>query len=377
MSFCLPHGFFSRKSTRAFGLWCSIATLLLLFAPQTYAVSDVEFERPSEPLNVAVRVGAPFVIERADGSLDGISVALWEEVASQLNVAFDYQVVELDALLQGMYNQDFDVGIGPLTVTAERERMLDFTQPFHSAGLGIAVRQGDRAGWWAVAQRFVTKEFASVMLALSAVLLLSGFLLWLFERKHNPDEFSHDKVKGIGAGFWWAAVTMTTVGYGDKSPRSTGGRVVALIWMFTSVIIISSFTASIASSLTVNELASRIEGPSDLDRVRVATIPNSFTSEYLDQRFISYRPYANIEAALDALAAQEVDAVVHDAPLLNYQLRQRFDADLMLLPNTFNAQNYAFTLVEGSDMLEATNRALLDVRASPNWNNLLERYMGE
>lgn len=377
MSFCLPHGFFSRKSTRAFGLWCSIATLLLLFAPQTYAVSDVEFERPSEPLNVAVRVGAPFVIERADGSLDGISVALWEEVASQLNVAFDYQVVELDALLQGMYNQDFDVGIGPLTVTAERERMLDFTQPFHSAGLGIAVRQEDRAGWWAVAQRFVTKEFASVMLALSAVLLLSGFLLWLFERKHNPDEFSQDKVKGIGAGFWWAAVTMTTVGYGDKSPRSTGGRVVALIWMFTSVIIISSFTASIASSLTVNELASRIKGPSDLDRVRVATIPNSFTSEYLDQRFISYRPYANIEAALDALAAQEVDAVVHDAPLLNYQLRQRFDADLMLLPNTFNAQNYAFTLVEGSDMLEATNRALLDVRASPNWNNLLERYMGE
>lgn len=377
MSFCLPHGFFSRKSTRAFGLWCSIATLLLLFAPQTYAVSDVEFERPSEPLNVAVRVGAPFVIERADGSLDGISVALWEEVASQLNVAFDYQVVELDALLQGMYNQDFDVGIGPLTVTAERERMLDFTQPFHSAGLGIAVRQEDRAGWWAVAQRFVTKEFASVMLALSAVLLLSGFLLWLFERKHNPDEFSQDNVKGIGAGFWWAAVTMTTVGYGDKSPRSTGGRVVALIWMFTSVIIISSFTASIASSLTVNELASRIEGPSDLDRVRVATIPNSFTSEYLDQRFISYRPYANIEAALDALAAQEVDAVVHDAPLLNYQLRQRFDADLMLLPNTFNAQNYAFTLVEGSDMLEATNRALLDVRASPNWNNLLERYMGE
>lgn len=377
MSFCLPHGFFSRKSTRAFGLWCSITTLLLLFAPQTYAVSDVEFERPSEPLNVAVRVGAPFVIERADGSLDGISVALWEEVASQLNVAFDYQVVELDALLQGMYNQDFDVGIGPLTVTAERERMLDFTQPFHSAGLGIAVRQEDRAGWWAVAQRFVTKEFASVMLALSAVLLLSGFLLWLFERKHNPDEFSQDNVKGIGAGFWWAAVTMTTVGYGDKSPRSTGGRVVALIWMFTSVIIISSFTASIASSLTVNELASRIEGPSDLDRVRVATIPNSFTSEYLDQRFISYRPYANIEAALDALAAQEVDAVVHDAPLLNYQLRQRFDADLMLLPNTFNAQNYAFTLVEGSDMLEATNRALLDVRASPNWNNLLERYMGE
>ncbi|MCC5880602.1 MAG: hypothetical protein JJU03_11990 [Idiomarina sp.] len=48
-----------------------------------------------------------------------------------------------------------------------------------------------------------------------------------------------------------------------------------------------------------------------------------------------------------------------------------------MLPNTFNAQNYAFTLVEGSDMLEAMNRAILDVRSSPSWSNLVERYLGE
>lgn len=360
-----------------FLLACTLLCVCLLSARPAGAVEDLQYTLPDRPLSVAVRVGAPFVIERADGSLDGISVALWEEVAQRLGVDYEYRVVELDELLEGMYAQDYDVGIGPLTVTAERERMLDFTQPFHSAGLGIAVRQEDRAGWWAVAQRFFTAEFASVMLALAGILLLSGVLLWLFERKHNAEEFSQDRVKGIGSGFWWAAVTMTTVGYGDKSPRTLGGRSVALVWMFTCVIIISSFTASIASSLTVSELASRIEGPSDLDSVRVATIPNSFTADWLDQRFISYRDYASIEEALEALAAGTIDAVVHDAPLLNYQLRQRFDGDLMLLPNTFNAQNYAFTLIEGSDMLEATNRALLDVRSSPNWSNLVERYLGE
>lgn len=358
--------------------WLLLLLLALCFnALPAKAVDDLAFEPPTEPLQVAVRVGPPFVIERPDGSFDGISIVLWEEIAERLGLAYNYQVAELDGLLQGMYEQRFDVGIGPLTVTAERERLLDFTQPFHSAGLGIAVRQEDRAGWWAVAQRFFTAEFASVMLALAGILLLAGLLVWIFEHKHNKEEFAEQRLQGIGSGFWWAAVTMTTVGYGDKSPRSLGGRVVALIWMFTCVIIISSFTASIASSLTVNELASRIEGPGDLERVRVATIPNSFTAEYLEQRFISYQPHDTIESALAALARGEIDAVVHDAPLLHYQLRQRFEGDLMLLPNTFNQQNYAFTLVEGSDMLEPVNRVLLDVRSEPSWSNLVSRYLGD
>ncbi|RUO23964.1 ABC transporter substrate-binding protein [Aliidiomarina minuta] len=338
--------------------------------------ADHEFELPEETLQVAVRIGAPFVIERPDGSYAGITIELWERIASQLDLDFAYQPAGLESLLSGMRDMEYDVGLGPLTVTAERERFLDFSQPFHNAGLAIALRQQDTPGWWAVSQRFFTTEFASVMLALAAILLLSGVLLWIFERKHNTEEFSRDPVKGIGSGFWWAAVTMTTVGYGDKSPRSLGGRVVSLVWMFTCVIIISSFTASIASSLTVNQLASKIEGPGELDRVRVGTLPNSFTSDYLDQRFIRYQAYATLPEALEGLADNEIDAVVYDAPLLSYQLRQRFGSDLMLLPNTFMPQNYALTLTEGSDLVEPVNRILLDVTSSAEWQRLLDNYLG-
>ncbi|MGX5914731.1 transporter substrate-binding domain-containing protein [Aliidiomarina sp. Khilg15.8] len=353
-----------------------LLTLICSTAAYSQSTDSVNATSSSEPLQVAVRTGAPFVIE-TDSGYTGITIELWERIADDIGVEFEYQPQSLDGLLQGMADEQFDIGLGPLTVTAERERFLDFSQPFHNAGLAIAVRRQDSPGWWAATQRFFTLEFASVMLALIGILTLSGFLLWLFERGHNREEFSDERIRGIGAGFWWAAVTMTTVGYGDKSPRTTGGRVIALIWMFTSVIIISSFTASIASSLTVNQLASNISGPGDLDSVRVGTLPNSYTANYLDNRYIAHQEFVSLNQALERLAANEIDAVVYDAPLLRYQMRRRFGGELMLLPNTFMQQNYALTLTEGSALREPVNRALLDFTSSPDWQRLLESYLGE
>ena len=64
---------------------------------------------------------------------------------------------------------------------------------------------------------------------------------------------------------------MTTVGYGDKAPVTVMGRLIGLIWMFAAIIIISSFTAAIAASLTVSELGSDVENPNDLPNVRVGS----------------------------------------------------------------------------------------------------------
>ena len=90
-----------------------------------------------------------------------------------------------------------------------------------------------------------------------------GFFLWLVERKHNKFQF-RPGLLGLFDGLWWSAVTMTTVGYGDKAPKTNWGKAIAIIWMFTAVIIISSFTAGIASTLTISGLQTDIENAADI-----------------------------------------------------------------------------------------------------------------
>jgi voltage-gated potassium channel Kch len=65
-----------------------------------------------------------------------------------------------------------------------------------------------------------------------SLLTVTGALIWLAERRHNEEQFRRDPAAGIGNGIWWSAVTMTTVGYGDKAPVTLAGRVIALVWMF-------------------------------------------------------------------------------------------------------------------------------------------------
>jgi polar amino acid transport system substrate-binding protein len=221
-----------------------------------------------------------------------------------------------------------------------------------------------------------TAKFGKLIAALFAMLGVIGVLMWLAERRRNEPQFGGSAAHGIGAGLWWSAVTMTTVGYGDKSPVTFLGRVLGLFWMFAAILIISSFTASIASALTVNQLGTSVAGPGDLPKVKVGTVEPSGGSHYLQRRHLAYRGYKDAAAAIDGLAHGEVEAIVYEAPILQYQIKNRPDSGLIVLDGTFDNHGYALALQQNSPLREAINLALLEFVQSDDWTAVLARYLG-
>ncbi|MFI4882350.1 MAG: transporter substrate-binding domain-containing protein [Phycisphaerales bacterium JB064] len=355
-----------------------LPALVLVLVAILAASAFAQEQEGGEPRTVRVTttIAPPFVIEGADGELSGIDVELWERVAERMGVQTQWDVKggvpdALDAVRAG----DADAGLAALTISREREATLDFSHAYYNTGLGIAVAKGRSGGLGLISlvSGLFSLAFLQAVGALSLVLLISGLLMWMFERKSNAEQFKAG-VRGLGDGFWWSAVTMTTVGYGDKAPVTMGGRLVALVWMFTSIIIIAAFTGSIASAITVGALDGKVRGPEDLPGVRVAAPAGTTAVDYLVDNGVRPTEVESVDDALRLLEAGEVDAVVHDAPVLQSLIRQR--PDLSVLEATFAPQSYGIALQQGSEMREAVNRAVLAETGSSDWKDLLERYLG-
>ncbi len=325
-------------------------------------------------MNIATREAPPFAMKGEDGEWRGLAIDLWRGIAEDRGFEYRFNEAELSDMVDGLGEGEYDASVGALTVTSQREEQVDFTQPFFTTGFGIAVQKSPTA-WLSLLQNFFTWDFLQAVLALSALLLFVGVLFWLAERKTNSEEFPRE-AKGIGSGFWFSAVTMTTVGYGDKAPRTPAGKIVALVWMFAAILIISTFTGMIASSLTTGRLAGAVSGPGDLPDVAVGSIEGTASDAWLQDERVGFTSYDSVEAGLAALRAGDIDAFVYDEPLLRYMVRKTGSKELKLLPGTFGRQDYGIALPQGSPLREEIDIALLRRIEGDDWRREVVATLG-
>jgi len=331
---------------------------------------------PGRTLVVGTKEAPPFSMKAADGTWTGISIDLWRDIAAQLNLAFEFRETDLRGLLDGVTDGSLDVAVAALTVTSEREKVMDFTHAIYHTSLGIAVSQKPKTPWLDVFRSFYSLAILKFVVGLILILLLVGALVWWFERKKNPEQFGGDMKAGILAGLWWSMVTMTTVGYGDKAPITRGGRSVAMLWMLIGICVISVLTAHITSNLTLMQMRSSIKGPQDLVHVRVGSVAGSTSSDYLGKNRIRFSSYKTASEGLHALAEGNIQALVYDMPILRYLIRKDYVGKLEVLPYPFDEQDYGIALRDGSPLREPINQVLLNIIYSPAWQDTLSLYLG-
>ncbi len=303
------------------------------------------FSQSNDTLRVAYCIEPPFVVKAENGTLFGPSVWLWENIAKENNLEYKYIEMPLEKLVKALKEDKVDASLSPLTITAARSRVMNFTLPYHIENASLIERNvSSLRKSWQFIKSFFSLNFLRALGALVLVVLIFGFLIWLFERKKNKDEF-HSSIKGVWEGFWWSAVTMTTVGYGDKSPKTVGGRVISLIWMFSAIIIISGLTASIASSLTVNNISSSHDKINDFKNRYLGSIEGSATNEWLKNNFFTKKKeFATMQEALIALDKKEVDAIAYDRASLKLIIKNDTLSKYQFIDIKYNPQFFAFGL---------------------------------
>lgn len=316
----------------------------------------------------------PFVIKssntKGNTDWDGIGVQLWREIAYELNLDYQWQEVPSAQAIEQLQSGEIDVAL--MTASGEREEQVDFTQSYFATTLGVAKKRTQRL--WEIITAVVSPQFLKICFWLAITLFVVGLLCWLLERNSNGNMYRQSPIKGIWDGFWWAGVTMTTIGYGDKAPQTVGGRILALLWMLVAMGLTASLTASITSILVLDQGIQPIQ-VQQLKTMQVGSIPNSTAASYLDLEQIQFQAFSTSADGLQAVDDGKIDAFVDDTTTLRTLNKNNFHRLLLIEDTGIQISHYTFALPSNSPLREALNRQLLQELTEPDWQAMLDRYL--
>lgn len=330
-----------------------LAALLVLGTATSFA---------AEKVRVVVKPAKPFAFEE-NGVLKGYSVDLWKAAAAANGLEYETRVVAtVPELLEAVQSGAADVGVGAISITPDREKVLDFSHPFFKSGLQVMARSKGEAGAFSAFRALLNRNVAQVVLVLLLAVFLISHVLWVVERKINSESFPEGYVRGVWESAWWSIATLISGGCENKAPVGVAGRLVAVVWMLGGIGLTSYITATLASAMTVNTLSAEVSGLSDLRGARVGTVAGSSAQTILEKSGYNVTGYPGLAEAAAALERGEVKGVVYDSPMLRYYLVENPAAKLSMVGPMFDLQDYGFALPLGSPLRKELNAALLNLQ---------------
>lgn len=346
---------------------------------QSTAPTELSAAMPGAPqrrLRVATYEDPPFSMKDASGQWSGLVVELWQEVAERMGIAYELVGYDPPDQILDLLNQgELDVLAAAVPITLNSVQAIEFSSPFLSKGYSIATVPRKNARWIDTLAGPLAHRLQDVLLALVTLFVVASLAIWWIERHRNPAHFGGSMTSGLGNGLWWTATTMSTVGYGDRTPVTIAGRIVAVLVMLLSVLLVSVFTGIIASRLTVVELQPRITGIADLAHLRVGVMRGSPMNEFLSQRSIPYTTFSDIERGVSTLLEGNFDAILGGEAELRYLADTRYEGRLVVVPGAIDQGFVAFGLRTGSPLRRDINAALLRVLESDEWQRLRQEYL--
>jgi polar amino acid transport system substrate-binding protein len=331
------------------------------------------------PVTIATRDLAPFVTTDKDIK-SGFTIDILDQIAKRENWSITYlDVASVSDQLKAVADKRADAAAGAISVTAERTQSFDFSQPILNAGLQIGVPAGATERSSPGLLDFLKLLFSkSILVWLGAAFLLTvipAHIIWLVERGHSDTMVSKSYFPGIFQALGWG---LGMLGAGaDDAPRHWIARVIGLLWGFVAVIFVAYYTATLTANLTVEKFDSQIKSPTDLLGKRVCTVANTTSAAFLKSLGVTTDDAASIDQCYNGIRDQTFDAVVFDAPVLQYHVANEGAGSMTLTGPIFQAEDYGIAFFNGSDLRKQADSALLGMREDGSYELIKQKWFGD
>ncbi len=326
----------------------------------------------AKELKVGIKYSEPWVMYDKNVSYEkrdpvGFSIDLWNKIAKELNVSTKWVYFDTTSqIIDAAKDKKIDVGIAAITITSEREKIIDFSNSMYELGLQVMVDASKSTSsalelMWQELKKMLT--FKSVMIFL-LFFLITIHLRWLADRKNpNSNLFAKNYSSGIVDAFWWGLTMLVTW---ETPPNKGLARVIDLMWHIVGIVAVSILTAVVTSALTAQAIGGSIHSEKDLIGKYVAAVATDAPRAYLEKIGANVIPVKDIEEGIKLIRSGKAEALVHDGPRLQYianQINKKAGKKVLLvLPFSFNPQNYGIVFPSKSPLREQVNQILLKLR---------------
>lgn len=271
----------------------------------------------------------------------------------------------------------FDGAVGDIAIVTNRTKIVDFTQPYAASGLVVvAPFKKMNTGAWAFLRPFSPTLWAVT----AAFFLVVGIVVWILEHRIN-DDFRGTPKRQIITILWFSLSTLFFAH--RENTASTLGRIVLLIWLFVVLIINSSYTASLTSILTVQQLSSPIKGINSLKKTndRIGYQVGSFAERYLvdeigipESRLVALgTPDAYVDALQKGSKNGGVAAIVDERPYIELFLSNQ--CKFRVVGSEFTKSGWGFAFPRDSPLAVDLSTAILSLSENGDLQRIHDKWL--
>ncbi|GMH09236.1 hypothetical protein Nepgr_011077 [Nepenthes gracilis] len=308
-------------------------------------------------------------------NVTGYCIDVFDKVMARLpyNISLTYFFFEVNNLTGSgsyddmgyqFYRQKYDAIVGDVTIRANRFRYVDFTQPYTLSGLVmvVPVKDDNNKNAWTFLKPLTSDLWVTAL----CFFVFIAFVVWILEHRIN-EEFRGPPLHQAGTSLYYSFSVMVFAQ--RENIVSNLGRFVMVVWVFVVLILTQSYTASLTSMLTVQQLRPSATDLNELVRKGeyIGYQSGSFVEGLLhglgvsDSKLRAYNNFRQLDELLSNGSSNGgIAAAVDEIPYMNLFLYNHCSKYTTIqIPYGTGGFGYAFPL--GSPLLHDVSKAIMDL----------------